>query len=164
MSRFVYYFDDEINKDTVNSLISVLHGHEEIDLYFTTTGGEVDPMIALISYLNSRKDDIRLLLTDRIVSAGTELITACECEVILTDYLDMIIFHNTGRMIHSHRKMEWNSEIIKQQDSSLNEVECKKYLKLGLTKKEISRIKKGKDVILYRKDFDRLRVGVSIKR
>ena len=164
MSKFVYYFNDSIDVDTVNSLISVLHGYEEVDLYFTTTGGEIDAMSVLIAYLNLRKDNIKLFLTDRIISAGTDLLVSCNCEVILTEQLDLIIFHSGGRLIHSHREENWDADVIKNQDSLNNKIKRGKYLKLGLTKKEVSRIKKGKDVILYRKDFDRLNVGVSSKR
>lgn len=158
MRKFVYYFDDEISTETVNALISVLHVHEEVHLYFTTTGGDVDAMGVLIAYLNLRKDNISVFLTDRIISAGTDLLVLCKCEVVLTDYLDLITFHSAGRLVHSHRKEQWDVNIIKEQDSLINEVKYKKYLKLGLTEKEISRIKKGKDVILYRKDFSRLKL------
>jgi hypothetical protein len=36
---------------------------------------------------------------------------------------------------------------------------AKKFLDLGLTKSEIKEYKEGKDVVLYRKDFNRLNIN-----
>jgi len=56
--RFTYIFENSIDTENVNELISKLSEHEKIDLFFSTDGGYIFPMKSVLHYLNSRKDVI----------------------------------------------------------------------------------------------------------
>jgi len=148
-----YFFNEGINAETVNNLIDKLEGKENITLYFSTEGGSIDPMRCLISFFNSLGDNIKIVLTDELMSAGTMLLTDYKGR-LTHDGLDFILFHKWDRLVHNLRKSSIVSEeILNQQDEQNNKKFAKKLRKLGLTKKQIKKYKQGKDVVLFKKDF-----------
>jgi ATP-dependent protease ClpP protease subunit len=157
--RYVYHFDNPIDWESVQELIDILSQHEKIDLFFTTEGGEIAEVRVLIHYLNTRKDDIDIYLTDVIMSAGTFLLTDYHGKIILTESLDCILFHKTDRQVYTRRQQFVSIPILLEQLDNDNELMAKKFLDLGLTKSEIKEYKEGKDVVLYRKDFNRLNIN-----
>jgi ATP-dependent protease ClpP protease subunit len=157
--RYVYHFDNPIDWESVQELIDILALHEKIDLFFTTEGGEIAEVRVLIHYLNTRKDDIDIYLTDVIMSAGTFLLTDYQGKIILTESLDCILFHKTDRQVYTRRQQFVSIPILLEQLDNDNELMAKKFLDLGLTKSEIKEYKEGKDVVLYRKDFNRLNIN-----
>lgn len=157
--RYVYHFDNSIDWESVQELIDILAQHEKIDLFFTTEGGEIAEVRVLIHYLNTRKEDIDIYLTDVIMSAGTFLLTDFEGKIIITDSLDCILFHKTDRQVYTRRQQFVSIPILLEQLDKDNELMAKKFLDLGLTKSEIKDYKEGKDVVLYRKDFNRLKIN-----
>lgn len=133
-----------------------LDGKEGITLYFGTEGGERDSMRCLVSFFNSLKDNLEIVLTDVLASAGT---------MILTDYigrltcdgLDFILFHKFDRLSYPLRNSSFvDDRKITEQDEENNKIFAKKLKKLGLTKKQLKRFNKGKDVILYRDQFNQI--------
>ena len=157
--RYVHYFDKEITVDTVQELIGILSSVPSVDLFFTTVGGELPSMKVLIHFINQHPD-IKIYLTDYIASAGTFLLVDCNKEVYLTDELDWILFHQADREFGGKfRKAILDKEILYQQIKETNDILADKYKRLGLTPKEIKEYFKGEDVILYRKDFNRLKVN-----
>jgi hypothetical protein len=157
--RYVYHFDNSIDLESVQELIDILAQHEKIDLFFTTAGGEIAEVRVLIHYLNTRKEDIDIYLTDVIMSAGTFLLTDFEGKITITDSLDCILFHKTDRQVYTRRQQVVSIPILLEQLDKDNELMAKKFLDLGLTKSEIKDYKEGKDVVLYRKDFNRLKIN-----
>jgi ATP-dependent protease ClpP protease subunit len=157
--RYVYHFDNPIDWESVQELIDILAQHEKIDLFFTTEGGEIAEVRVLIHYLNTRKDDIDIYLTDVIMSAGAFLLTDFEGKIIITDSLDCILFHKTDRQVYTRRQQFVSIPILLEQLDKDNDLMAKKFLDLGLTKSEIKDYKEGKDVVLYRKDFNRLKIN-----
>lgn len=157
--RYVYHFDNPIDWESVQELIDILSQHEKIDLFFTTEGGEIAEVRVLIHYLNTRKDDIDIYLTDVIMSAGTFLLTDYQGKITLTESLDCILFHKTDRQVYTRRQQFVSIPILLEQLDNDNELMAKKFLDLGLTKSEIKEYKEGKDVVLYRKDFNRLNIN-----
>lgn len=155
--RYVYHFDDTISLDSVQGLIDTLALHDKIDLFFTTEGGEIVETKVLIHYLNSRKDDIDIYLTDVIMSAGAFLLTDYQGKLIVTDSLDCILFHKIDRQVYTRRQQFISIQTLLEQLDNDNEILAKKFLKLGLTKSEVKDFREGKDVVLYRKDFSRLK-------
>lgn len=148
-----YFFNEGINAETVNSLIDKLEGKEEIVLYFGTDGGDCDPMRCLIKFFNSLGDNIEIVLTDALMSAGTMLLTDYKGR-LTHDGLDFILFHKWDRLVHNLRKSSIVSEeVLNRQDDQNNKKFAKKLKKLGLTKKQVRKYKAGKDVVLYKKDF-----------
>jgi PAB1-binding protein PBP1 len=84
------------------------------------------------------------------------LLTDFKGEVILTDNLEWLMFHKTDRLTYSNRKSFFNETVLKKQLVEYNNKYSKKFQELGLTDKEIKAYNSGKDVFLYRKDFNRL--------
>lgn len=148
-----YFFNEPINPETVNNLMEKLDGKEDITLYFGTEGGETDSMRCLVSFFNSLKDNLEIVLTDVLASAGT---------MILTDYtgrltydgLDFILFHKFDRLSYPLRNSSFvDDRKITEQDEENNVIFARKLKKLGLTKKQLKRFNKGKDVVIYRDLF-----------
>ena len=157
--RYVYYFNDEINTESVNELIGILSAVPSIDLFVTTPGGETTASQVLIHFINNHPD-VKIYLTGFIASAGADFLTDCNKEVYLTDDLDWILFHQADREFGGKfRKAPLNKDILYEQTKEINDRYAEKYKKLGLNSKEIKEYFKGEDVILYRKDFGRLKVN-----
>lgn len=154
--RYVYHFDDEINSETVQGLIDILSGYSNIDLFITTPGGEASAMRVLIHFINNHPD-INIYMTGYIASAGTFLFIECNKPINLCEDLDWILFHMGDRVAENQfRKSSLNHNILKDQLQEENNKWADSFLKLGLTKKEIKAFLEGDDVVLYRKDFNRL--------
>lgn len=158
-NRYVYYFRNEITDETIQSLIDVLVGIPSVDLYFCTIGGEMSAMKALIHFINNHPD-IEIYLTDYIASAGTFLLVECNKPVYLTNELDWILFHMGDRDFGGKfRKDKLNQDILYDQLKQCNLKYADLFKKLGLTFKEIKKYLEGDDVILYQKDFNRLKIN-----
>jgi len=152
-----YFFNDSINKESVNNLIERLEGQEDIKLYFGTDGGSIDPMRCLVSFFNSLGDNIEIVLTDELLSAGTLLLTDYTGKLSY-DGLDVILFHKWDRLTYTLRKSHLISEdFLVKQTNKENKKFAKKLEKLGLSKKQIKRYIDGKDVILFKSDFKTLK-------
>lgn len=157
--RYVYHFENEIDSETVQELIDKLSDYPSIDLFFTTVGGELASMSILLHFINNHPD-IRIYLTGYIASAGTFLLFESNKEVILHEDLDWILFHLGDRSIEgSFRKTTLDYTILTKQLKDQNNKWVSKYKELGLNDKEIKRILEGDDVVLYRKDFSRLKIN-----
>lgn len=158
-NRYVYYFRDEINDESVQDLINILVGVPSCDLFFCTPGGEMSAMKALIHFINGHPD-INIYLIDYVASAGTFFLVECNKPVYITDCLDWILFHMGDRDFGGKfRKGKIDQDILYDQLKKSNEEYATKFKKLGLTPKEIKQYLAGEDVILYQKDFNRLKVG-----
>lgn len=157
--RYTYYFQDCITVDTVQELIDILVQVESIDLFFTTEGGELAAMKALLHAIEQHPD-VNIYLTGYIASAGTFLLTDCTKPVYLTEDLDWILFHQGDRAVEGEfRKNTLDRNILYEQLKETNLDWSNKFKKLGLSAKEIKRFNEGDDVVLYKKDFNRLKVA-----
>lgn len=159
ISRYTYIFDDEITQETIQDCIDAIHIHPEVDLFFSTQGGETCMIDAFINYLNLRQEEITIHLTDVLASAGTFLLTDFKGKIIITDNLEWIMFHKADRLTYSNRRSFFNEVILKKQLNEYNDKYSKKFQELGLSEKEIKAYNSGKDVFLYRKDFNRLNLN-----
>lgn len=149
-----YYFNEEITADSVNNLIDRLENIEnKIVLYFSTIGGDPCAMQCLIDFLNNRKENISIVLTNQVCSAGTTLLTDFKGELKLdVDNLDFLLFHLADRESYNLRKTQ--SKELKKQDIEYNKNFAKKLKeKQLLTKKQLKRFFKGEDVCVYKKQF-----------
>ena len=159
LPRYTYIFDDDIDQETIQNCIDAIHMHPEVDLFFSTQGGETCMMDAFINYLNLRQKEITIHLTDVLASSGAFLLTDFKGEVIITDNLEWIMFHKADRLTYSNRRSFFNEVILKKQLDEYNNKYSKKFQELGLSDKEIKAYNSGKDVFLYRKDFNRLNLN-----
>jgi len=114
----------------------------------------------LIHYLNKRKNEITVYLIGEIISAGTKLLTDFKGKIILHEGLDFIMFHKWDRKIYTLRKSNFidNSILVKYTDEE-NKKFSKKLKKLGLTKKQLKKYNKGKDVVIYKENFNQLNIN-----
>lgn len=157
--RYTYYFQNHIEAETVQELIDVIMQVEAIDLFFTTEGGELSSMKVLLHAIEQHPD-INIFLTGYIASAGTFLLTDCTKPVYLTEDLDWILFHQGDRGVEGEfRKTILDRTALHAQLKQTNEEWSSKFKKLGLNSKEIKRFNEGDDVVLYKKDFHRLKVA-----
>lgn len=153
-----YYFNDEISTETVNNLVEKLQSFEgEIDLWFSTNGGESVSMAFLIKYFNSIKDRLTITLADKIWSAGTFILTDYYGKIrIEYNEMDSFLFHVGDRRMHLQsvdRDIE-NAKILAKQDREVNLIFAEKVRKKGLlTEKQLKDYLRGKDVVVYKDTF-----------
>ncbi len=159
-----YYFEQDIDSETVNALVEKLQDVEgKIDLWFTTTGGYKPSMNYLISFLNSRKEDITITLTDRLCSAGTMLFADFKGKIIIHEGLDFVLFHAFDRESYSIRKdVDVPAKELTKQDRAKNKKFAKNLLNKGiLTEKQVKKFHKGLDVVFLKKDIKRLKLIID---
>ena len=153
-----YYFNDEISTETVNNLVEKLQSFEgEIDLWFSTNGGESVSMAFLINYFNLIKDRLTITLADKIWSAGTFILTDYYGKIrIEYNEMDSFLFHVGDRRMHLQsvdRDIE-NAKILAKQDREVNLIFAEKVRKKGLlTEKQLKDYLRGKDVVVYKDTF-----------
>lgn len=157
--RYTYYFEDEITTESVQELIDTISQFEAIDLFITTPGGSSWAMDILMHAINQHPDII-IYLTGFVASAGTHFLTDCTQPVYLHPNLEYILFHQGDRGVEGEfRKQVLDRHILHDQLKESNLLWAQKYKKLGLNSKEIKRYNEGDDVVLYQKDFNRLKVA-----
>ena len=157
--RYVHYFDDEITPESIQNLIGILSAVPSVDLFICTPGGELCSMKVLLHFVNNHPD-IKVYLTNYIASAGTFFLIECDKEVYITEELDWILFHQGDREFGGKfRKQPLDQTEMYKQLEETNKVFADKFKRLGLTSKEIKDYMKGEDVILYKKDFHRLKIN-----
>lgn len=163
MNRQTLFFDDQIDSESVNALIYLMKNNKRpIDLFFSTVGGSISAMDALIHHINNNMTDIRIYLTGVVASAGTFMLIKCNKPVTITDNLLFFLFHTIDMSVETMtRKEDVSSKELKKQLDIANKVLAEKYSKLGLTDKEIKSFLKGEEVVLYYKDIDRLTLNAK---
>jgi hypothetical protein len=151
-----YYFDDDITVETTNNLVERLQAVEsKIELWFSTNGGDTSAMSFFVRFLNSRKDDITVVLTDRVYSAGTFILTDFKGKIKIKD-LDAVLFHLVDRESYNLRKDGYtlNSKTLTKQDKEYNKIFAEKIKnKRLLTNKQLKQLLNGKDVVVYQKQL-----------
>ena len=121
-----YLFNEEISEETVNNLVERLESadkDEEINLWFGTNGGNSSSMGFLINYFNSIKDRLTITITEKLLSAGTSILTDFEGKIILDlNDLDCILFHGADRESYRFRKDSTyhDPKILSKQDKEYN--------------------------------------------
>ena len=157
--RYVHYFDNDFTVETVQELIGVLSAVPSVDLFITTPGGELPAYRVLMHFINNHPD-IKIFLTGYIASAGTFFLVDCDKEVVLAEDLDWILFHQGDREFGGKfRSNKIDMDILYEQTKTTNDKFAEKFKRLGLTSKELKLFMAGEDVILYRKDFGRLKIA-----
>ena len=150
-----YFFSQDITIDNINSLVEKLESSEgKFNLYFATDGGSPSAMEFLIQYMNTRKDEIEVTLTDAVMSAGTKILTDFNGKINISDGLDVIMFHMWDRESYSLRKGFVDDRLLTAQDFEENKKFAKKLRKKNLLNdKQIKKFLSGKDVFVYKKQI-----------
>ena len=148
-----YYFDDEITKETVNDLIERIQDKEQINLWFSTSGGDMEAMSYLISVFNSFAERITITLCGQVHSAGLELLTDYTGKLVISDRVDYFIFHKEDREMLNLTGDHDKKMLLKclEEDNKIFAKKLKQ--KEILTDKQIKEFDKGKDVYVYREQI-----------
>lgn len=151
-----YYFSDDISVESINNLVEKLQAVDgKIRLYFSTDGGSPTAMNFLLNFLNSRKEDIVVVMTDRCYSAGADIPVLFEGKIEIED-LDCVLFHLLDRQKYSFRVDGYtcNPKILAKQDMEYNKIFAEKIKKKGLlTDKQLKQFLLGHDVVVYQEQF-----------
>lgn len=155
-----YYFKQEISTESVNNLVEKLEQAEgEINLYFSTNGGDSTAMSFLISFFNSIADRLTITLTNDVWSAGTQILYDFKGKIKLDlDELDSILFHSADRETFNFRRDSTicDQKILVKQDKEYNlKVAEKIKQKKLLTEKQLKDFLKGRDVLVYKDTFSK---------
>lgn len=155
--RYKIIFDGDITTDNVNDLIEKIYSYQSVDLYFSTDGGMLFAMEALIDAVNEHPD-IKVVLTNTVSSAGTYFLFDCTQPVILGKNLMYLMFHCADIMCNGFIRGELKKKEVEEYILGEAEEVGHKLRKIGLTKTEVNKYLKGEDVYIYPKDFKRLKV------
>lgn len=151
-------FDDEINVDSVQELIDDMSTRSFVNLYFSTNGGYIAEMYALIDYLNYRYKvgTLKLFLDKYVVSAGTILLLEYEGPIFITRDFYGFMFHMPDISLYGTRKSGYEDGARR-----ILAVRNNKYINdlsnLGLTSKQIKDIRDGKDVYIFVDEIHKLK-------
>lgn len=143
-------FSDRIETDTVQDLIDEMHGYSFVNLYFSTPGGHVFDMDVLVDYLNYRYkvNSLKLIIGTELISAGTLLLTDYVGPIFLHRDFYLFMFHSPDMEFSRYRPKEGDDGIKRLLDKE-NEKYYAKLEKLGITKPQMAKIRKGENVFWY---------------
>jgi len=145
------HLSGEISYEMFNELIknfNCLEGEETLHIYFTSTGGLVDVTIAMVDFINSNKDKMVITFYGELFSSGMTIFLASQCpKTILTDTRGMYHYAYQDMAINEAGKLNGDYDIFTMKEMKKSKEKTLKFLKeTKLTDKEISLIRKGKDV------------------
>lgn len=151
-------FRDDIFPDPVQDLMDKMSMFPFVNLHFSTDGGELHTMYALVAYLNRRyeQESVRVYLDDICVSAGTFLLTDYNGPLFIQPTFRYFYFHAPDFLSYKIRKDE-NDERLRDILDVHNETYYQKLSKeVGLTKSQVNRIRNGKHVHIFADELDNL--------
>lgn len=156
--------NEAISKDTVDKLsitLSNLKQNEKLFLYFSSEGGEVNSAEAIIHIINNNIDLIELVGYGDIMSSGFEIFFRSKCyRILLPNCLGM--YHQGSIKIdvnEGSNPYQTRDKADKEWMRSQMEQTLKLCNSLKMNEKEITSIKRGKDVYFqYNRMLDFLKV------
>lgn len=147
-------FSNQIDTNSIKELIESINGvdlEKGIKIYFTTPGGELPATKILIHYLNkqvSEGREIELCGTWEMSSCGFIVFCLVKCK---KSFLDAWSIVHMGTRMMDYKELQTKGsfekfllKVLEKQNAEIMEV----YKEIGLTEKEIKRVKKGKDLYL----------------
>lgn len=162
LTTHYHLFSDNIEIEPINNLVDKLKGLDgKVRLYFSTYGGHTFVMNYLLDYLNSRKEDITIILTNKVHSAGTDILTDFLGKIEVQQ-IDTILFHLADRETLNFRKDDYTSSAkkLKKQDKKYNKHYIKKLKNKNLlTEQQLQQLSKGKNVVVYEKQIKKWKLN-----
>lgn len=157
------HFDDGITSPTIKKLLSELEeavkdlpSGEKIDFYFSSVGGECTNADVLTHWLN--------LHTDKIVLYGVGCICSCAVDVLL-DYKGekhligdtvSLMVHLTS--LHIHYNGTASDKTLIASIDLINKNLIDKLKSIGMSQKDLARVRRGEDVHLTHKEIQHLKL------
>jgi hypothetical protein len=155
-----FIFDGEFEKDIVDELINKIDNCKDknIEIFFSSTGGETAHSEVLINYINkiSKKKKLKFIAFNFIESCAFDFfvnIKNCKKEIfdncvilahLSKPYVDGKVVTKVNRVKHKDRSIQ---ELFLKIDRE-NEKYCKLYRDVGIEEDLVKNIEKGKDVII----------------
>lgn len=157
-------FTENIYDNTVNDLVEALNNYEQVDLFFSTSGGEVAAMFSLVHYLNSRKDGLRVFLDQVCHSAGAIIFTNYTGVITITPTFEHTFLHRWDSLTYKYRKDDpyYSPQKIEKQWGKLWGKHVAVWEDAGVSKIAAKNLHKNTPHCLYRKDFKKLNLPAKI--
>lgn len=162
-------FNDEITHNSVEALIVEMRGFLDqalelsspIQLYFSTNGGCVNSMYVFLKFLNAYDSIITVNLYDKLHSCGVMILTDFTGDVRLHHRTGLwMILHNGDRAVNTlARHRGFDEQNLLPAVRKENKAQIKALKKLGVSRKLLKRLKKGKDVHLFPQDVKKLKAS-----
>lgn len=141
----------EVNYETLNQLVrglNELRVGDNLHIYFTTEGGQVDVAESVIDIVNKNKDKIEIIFYGEVFSAGMYIFLKADCQKwVLPDTTGMYHYSWQEVTIKEGGKPSSAYDIFAMKEMKRAKTRTVEYLKTTkLTDKEVNSIKAGKDV------------------
>ena len=159
-------FDDTLTYESVAGLIQRMEGVKKtvtsptkMTLYFSSFGGDVSSSDLLIDYLNQEPMLWDLVAFDRLDSAAFDVYYEYKGVKRFTKSISAC-FHMMQISTSTREEMqsEDNLKRAKENVSDCNRAYAHLLGKIGFKSSWLKEVKQGKDVILYYKDFVKLKI------
>lgn len=147
----ILHLSEEVNYAMIDNLaksINSLTKEDILHIYFTSTGGSPDVSEAFIKIVNLHKESIVIHFYGEIFSAAMIIFMKCDCKKeVLPDTRGMYHFSWQQLTIAEGGKPTDTYDIFSLSEMKKSKLRTIEYLSTTkLTAKEITSIKKGKDV------------------
>lgn len=146
----ILYITGEINDALVNSFIkdyNKLDKDEPIVIYINTMGGDVYHAEVIIDVINNNKENITLIASGEIYSAGFNIFFFSQCaKKLLPEALGMAHFAwSIFQFDESGKPSNDQDKFLMTEMKRSKDITIKRFEKIGLNPKEINKIKQSKE-------------------
>ena len=151
-------FNSTINAQTVQEIINEISQFPFVNFYFSTDGGNLNEMNILVDYLNYRHSEntLKLVLYDFVASAGTMILLDYEGPIYIQKYFRGFMFHAPDITVGTVRPGVFGKK-SKELLDLMNEELYTRYMEIGLTKSDITRIRNGEDVYVWFNELGKIK-------
>lgn len=156
----VILFNKDITEESVQELIYQLKDIQDYGiLYFNTPGGDIMASESLIDFLNLFMiDKLTIVFTGIVASAGVNVMQQFEGEKCISENLDLIVVHPLDRAM-GHTREPKHITNLQKYDKELAVIWFERLSSIiDFTPAEKKLYKKGKDIVIERKDFHRVKL------
>jgi hypothetical protein len=151
-------FNSTINAQTVQEIINEISQFPFVNFYFSTDGGNLNEMNILVDYLNYRHSEnaLKLVLYDFVASAGTMILLDYEGPIYIQKYFRGFMFHAPDITVGTVRPGVFGKK-SKELLDLMNEELYTRYMEVGLTKSDITKIRNGEDVYVWFNELGKIK-------
>lgn len=159
--------NEDITKETVDKItqaINELQPNDKLFIYFSSEGGDVNSAEAIIHMINNNADIIEVVGYGELLSCGFDIFFKVICyKMLLPNTVGMCHQSNVKININESTKPYEERGVADKAWLKLQKDQTIKFCNsLGMTDKEITAIKKGKDVYFqYKRMQDFLKTQQS---
>lgn len=152
-----YNWTEEINLENFGKFLDFINNNqgEEITLYFQTNGGNHNVVTALLDIIE--KSVKKIVVTGGIYSGGFYIVYYTKVPIVITKgamgMWHYAIYSNFSISV-KYSRATYTEDIAKVKNNKVYKSECIKLAKKVMTKKELRRFEKDKDVYF---DYKRMK-------